>query len=94
MTQWTVQPIKQVMDSLRYYKSDKAVFKNYRRFIESLENSDNPAALGVPKKGRYDGCFGTHIAKPVVVVYRIDYPARRIDLLGMGDHKTVYGRDG
>lgn len=94
MAQRAVQPIKQVMDSLRYYKSDKAVFKNCRRFIESLENSDNPAAMGVPKKARHGGCFGTHITKSVVVVYRIDYPARRIDLLGMGDHKTVYGRDG
>ena len=50
--------------------------------------------MGIPKKGGYGGCLGAHIAKSVVVVYRIDYPARRIDLLGMGDHKTVYGCDG
>lgn len=94
MMRWIVQPSKQVGDSLRRDRSDKAVFKNYRRFIKSLENSVNPAAIGIPKKGRYGGCLGAHITKSVVVIYRVDYPARQIDLLVMGDHKTVYGRDG
>lgn len=50
--------------------------------------------MGVPKRGKYRGCLGTHITKSVVIVYRIDYNARRIDLLKMGDHKIVYGKDG
>ena len=47
--------------------------------------------MGIPKKGRYGGCLGAHITKSVVVVYRIDYAAHRIDMIKMGDHKASTG---
>lgn len=50
--------------------------------------------MGVPKRGKYSACRGAHITKSVVIVYRIDYDARRIDLLKIGDHKIVYGKGG
>ena len=91
---WKIQVGDSVLDSLQYYKADKAVSKGYRHFVKNLAHSDNPASMGVPKKGKYGGCLGVHITKSVVLVYRIDYAARRIDLVNMGDHKKVYGRDG
>ena len=91
---WRIQPSKEVDAALRYYKSDKAVSNNYDRLIKELESSSNPASIGIPKKGKHGGRLGTHVTKSVVLVYNIDYPAHRIDLIGMGDHKTVYGRDG
>ena len=92
--QWAVRPIRQVEDSLWHCRADKAVFKNCRRFIESLEDTDNPAATGIPKKGKHSGCFGTHIAKSVVAAYRIECQGHRIDLPGPGGRKTAYGRGG
>lgn len=91
---WSVRLVGSFPKCLRRYKADKAVLDNYRQFIVSLARSDNPASMGVPKRGKYSGCLGTHIAKSVVIVYRIDYDARRIDLLKMGDHKIAYGKDG
>lgn len=94
MALWIIQESKSVVKSLRYYKADKAVSSNYGRFIDELLCIEDPAGMGVPKKGKYKGCIGVHITKSVVVVYRIDYVAHRIDLLKMGDHKMVYGSDG
>ena len=45
-------------------------------------------------KGKYAECFGTHITKSVVLICRIDYASHRTDLVGLGDHKAVYGSDG
>ena len=50
--------------------------------------------MGIPKKDRHGGRLGTHVTKPVVLVYSVDYKAHRIDLIWMGDHKTTYWRDG
>jgi len=94
MVTWDVQPSERFYDGIGYYRADKAVINNCRRLASDLACSDNPAAMGVPKKGKYSGCLGTHITKSVVLVYRIDYAARRIDLLDVGDHKRVYGRGG
>lgn len=94
MATWNLQPSDRFCDSLWHYRADKAVINNWRHLSASMARSDNPASMGVPKKGRYGGCLGTSITKSVVLVYRIDYAARRIDLLDMGDHKRVYGRDG
>ena len=90
---WNIQPSKRVEDSLRYYRADKAVIGNYARLTDGLENSDDPASIGVQKKGRHKGCLGAHVTKSAVLVYRIDYPEHRIDLMWMGDHKKVYRRD-
>ena len=91
---WGIRQGKRVEAALRYYKADKAVSKNYARIVDDLKRSRNPASLGIPKKGRHGGSLGTHITKSVVLVYRIDYPAHRIDLAWMGDHKEVYWHDG
>ena len=88
-----IQESASIVKSLQHYRADKAVIKNYRRFVEDLERSNNPEDVGIRKKGKYRHCVGVHITKSVVLVYRIDQAARRIDLLSMGDHKMVYGRD-
>ncbi len=94
MPPWRIQLSETFLKCLRRYKADKAVFRNCRRFIEDLSFSDNPASLGIPKKGQYGGCLGTHITKSVVLVYSVDYARHKIDLIKIGDHKMVYGSDG
>lgn len=89
-----VQPGHSIVKSPRRYRTAKAVIENYRRFVEELKRSGNPEGEGVRKKGRYRYCIGTRLTKSVVFVYRINHAAHKIDLLDMGDHKTVYGRDG
>lgn len=91
---WNIRPSSKVERHLEHYKADKAVSANFARLVEDLATSSNPASIGVPKKGRHGGCLGTHITKSVVLVYSVDYKAHRIDLIWMGDHKTVNGRDG
>ena len=93
MAPWNVQNDESLSKSLRRYRADKAVFNNYRRVVQDLIQSDNPASIGVPKKGKHGGCMGTHITKYVVFLYRIDYALHRIDLLRPGGQKMVYGRD-
>lgn len=78
----------------RRYRADKAVYNNYRRVVEDLAHSNNPASMGIPKKGQLGGCLGTHITKSVVLVYSVDYATHMNELLKIGDHKTVYRKDG
>lgn len=93
-TPWKLQPSELVCSRRRHHRADKAVVKNYRKFVGDLGRSENPASMRVPKKGRYGGCLGAHITKSVVLVYRINYTTHSIDLVNMGDHKMVYGSDG
>lgn len=94
MAPWRIQLSETFLKCLRRCKADKAVFRNCRRLIEDLSSSDNPASMGIPKKGRYGGCLGTHVTKSVVLVYTVDYVHHKIDLIKIGDHKMVYGSDG
>ena len=91
---WSVRLVGAFHKCLRRYKADKAVLSNYRQFIVSLARSDSPASMGVPKRGKYRGCLGAHITKSVVVAYRIDYDARRIDLLKTGTARLCTGKTG
>lgn len=91
---WNVQNDNSIDKSLRHYSADKAVTNNYYRIVHHMICSDDPATIGVPKKGKYAGCFGAHVTKSVVLIYRIDYASHRIDLLNLGDHKMVYGSGG
>ena len=91
---WKIRESRRVSNRLDRYRSDKVVINNYRRIVKDLTHSDNPASMGVPKKGKYGGCLGTHVTKSVVLVYSIDYVARRVDAVDLGNHKEVYGRDG
>lgn len=58
-----------------------------------MTHSDNPASMGVPKKGKYGGCLGTHVTKSVVLACSIDYVARRVGAADLG-YREVYGRGG
>lgn len=91
---WNVQGDDSIDEGLRRCKADKAVRNACHRVVQDLIYSDYPAAMGVPKKGKCLGCFGTHVRKSAVLLCRVDYTARRIDLADMGDHKAVYGRGG
>ena len=93
MEPWNVQCDASIDKALHHYRADKAVRSTYHRVVRDLAYSDDPATLGVPKKGKYAGCFGTHITKSVVAIYHINYALHRIDLVELGDHKETYGRD-
>lgn len=94
MAPWGVQSDGSIDRALRRYKAGKSVRNACRRAVQDLAYSDDPPTMGVPKRGRHAGCFGTHITKSVVLLYRTGYTSHRIDLLELGDHKTVYGSDG
>ena len=90
---WSIRESRLVSRRLKRYESDKAVINNYYSIVKTLVHSSNPSSGGVPKKGKYGGVLGTHVTKSVVFVYSIDYAARAIDAVNLGDHKEVYGRD-
>lgn len=93
MARWKVQSDDSIDKSLRRYKANRPVGDNYAQVVQSLADSDAPETVGVLKKGKYARCFGTHITKSVVLIYRVDYKRHRIDLIELGDHKMVYGKD-
>ena len=63
MVTWGARPDERFCYCIGYYRADRAAINNCGRLASDLACSDNPAAMCVPKKGKYGGCPGTHIAK-------------------------------
>ena len=61
--------------------------------MQLLSSGADPARLGDRKYGRYDVLYGYPLSGSIRVLDRVDYDARSIILIAIGDHKEVCGRD-
>lgn len=93
MTDWKVVESVKVRKSRKKYSSDARVCKALESCLRQLPNEEDPRRIGDRKYGIYDGTYGYNLTKSIRLIYKVDYNARQIKLLAMGDHKEVYGRD-
>lgn len=95
MTLWNIDANNKSLNAkLKKYRSGRRVMKMYFRALSALSESDDPAAVGSRKRGRLGSCYSCTITKSHRMIYAVDYGTRTIHVLGLGDHKEVYGRDG
>lgn len=90
---WTLVKSKRYEKHVKAYLHDQRITKALCERLESLRDAKCPERLGDHKIGRLNGAYGTRLSKSVRLLYVIDYSARVIRLLDIGDHKEVYGHD-
>lgn len=77
----------------RSYSRDHNVLKALDELLNTLQVAPDPRRLGDRKFGRLEGVYGAKLSKSVRLLYVVDYDARQIKLLAIGNHKETYGRD-
>lgn len=61
--------------------------------MNTLQAAPDPRRLGGRKFGRLEGVYGAKLSKSVRLLYVVDYDARQIKLLAIGNHEETYGSD-
>jgi mRNA-degrading endonuclease RelE of RelBE toxin-antitoxin system len=90
--QWKIQREEGFSKSLRRLGS-KEQDKLYQR-IKEFETAADPRHLGIPKHTKKHGiCFVTNLTGSYRLAYRVYLKERIVQLVIVGDHKTVYGKD-
>jgi addiction module RelE/StbE family toxin len=76
----------------QYQKLDLEIQKRVYNVIRDLQHSEDPAKLGIPKKGQLKNMYAAYVGK-----YRIIYDIYRKEItiyfVYVGTHKDVYGTD-
>ena len=75
------------------YSRDKSIGRRLQERLELLPWAKDPGRLGDRKSGRLSGVYSLKISKSIRLLYVVDYDKHQIRLLGMGNHKEMYGRD-
>ena len=61
--------------------------------LQSLANSGDPAKLGIRKCGEYSDAYAYDVGRSIRLIYRVNFKNLTIELLAIGSHKEVYGKD-
>lgn len=75
------------------YVRDENINKRLQEQLELLPQAEDPGRLGDRKSGRLKGAYTIKLSKSIRLLYVVDYDEYQIRLLGVGDHKEIYGRD-
>ena len=76
-----------------YRKLSSQAQSRVNEAIQHLAKLENPADVGVPRRGRFKGYLAYEIGRSNRLIYRINNHQKTILLVVVGDHKSVYGRD-
>jgi mRNA-degrading endonuclease RelE of RelBE toxin-antitoxin system len=90
---WTIQREKKFSKYLKGLGSKE--LDNLFARVKALENAKDPRTIGIPpKQTRQHGvCYVVHLTSSIVLGYRVLVPERIVQLVVVGDHKFVYGKD-
>ncbi len=92
---WTIQSADSSIDkSLKKYRSDKDLICSYKQAIIDLTDAVDPTTLGERKHGRFKFCYSYNLTKSYRLLYRVFFEEKIIQLIALGDHKELFGRDG
>ena len=89
MPEWKIEEPPNIRKIFKRLGSEER--KQYQSAIRTLATSDNPRVHGQYKKML--GCYSYRLTDSFRISYDIDFSEHKIDILGIGDHKRIYGRD-
>jgi mRNA-degrading endonuclease RelE of RelBE toxin-antitoxin system len=71
------------------------VRENLYTTINDLENAEDPRKLGIPQKQtkKHGICYVIHLTSSYALAYRVSIRERIVELVVVGDHKLLYGKD-
>lgn len=91
---WTIQSADSSIDKkLKKYRSEKDLIISYRQAITDLTNCDDPTSLDKRKHGKLKFCYSYKLTKSYRLLYRVFRTEKIIQLIDLGDHKELFGRD-
>lgn len=70
---------------------DSELQKRVDAALDNLANAEKPQKLGEFKKSF--GVFAYRVSDSCRIIYNVRYADNVIELIRVGDHKTVYGKD-
>jgi len=87
--EWKINEPSDIRKTFR--KLGKSEKNQYRTAIRTLAESEDPKVHGNYKNNL--GCFTYNITKSFRITFDIDYENRIINIIKIGDHKQIYGKD-
>lgn len=54
---------------------------------------EDPTRLGTRKHGEYSDAYSFEIGRSIRLIYRVNFRSKTIELVAVGSHKEVYGKD-
>jgi mRNA-degrading endonuclease RelE of RelBE toxin-antitoxin system len=71
------------------------VLQNLAATVNDLENAEDPRRLGIPPKQtkKHGICYVVHLTSSYMLAYRVYFQERIVQLVVVGDHKLVLGKD-
>lgn len=88
MTSWNTQ--RKNISKKQYKHLDSQIKQRINQAIQELENSENPANLGVYKP---DMQILAYDVGKYRIIYNVDYEHNKIIFHRVCDHKSVYNKD-
>lgn len=79
--------------NLRFNTQAKTSYETFVSDVSELGPDDNPRRFSTRKARLGKDVWGCDLSKSMRLVYRIDVDKKLFILVGLGDHKTIWGRD-
>jgi mRNA-degrading endonuclease RelE of RelBE toxin-antitoxin system len=89
---WKIQISDKAYRQLKGYRHTPA-FEIFDKVIHELQMSDDPTSRGTFKSLGDIRCYSYHVTRSLRLLYSVDRQQNLIIILGVGDHKAVYGKD-
>lgn len=89
---WEIKTDEKFDRQLRRLRTNKDVVSGYKKALTDLINSKDPRKLGKYKHGRLRYCLSYEITKSYRLLYLVNFELNQIQLVFIGDHKTVFGK--
>jgi mRNA-degrading endonuclease RelE of RelBE toxin-antitoxin system len=88
---WTIREPKNIDKVIKGLGEPQK--KQYKRLVLDFKTFDDPRKLGIPKKVNNVTIYVARLSDSFRVFYSILYDEKIIQILIIGDHKEVYGKD-
>lgn len=70
------------------------VLENLYEVVRDLEKAEDPRKLGTQKQTKKHGiCYAVHLTSSYTLAYRVYFRERIVQLVVVGGHKLLYGKD-
>jgi mRNA-degrading endonuclease RelE of RelBE toxin-antitoxin system len=90
--QWKIQREEGFSKYLRRLGSKEQ--DNFFQTVKDLEMAADPRRLGIPKQTKKHGiCYVANVTGSYRLAYKVFVKEGIVQLVILGDHKTVYGKD-
>lgn len=93
MGEWRIVASDLFIKQLKKYSRNTKVRKKLNEMLKLLQQAYDPRRIGDRKAGQLKDVYAAKLSRSIRLVYKVFNDRREIQLIGIGDHKQVYGHD-